>query len=150
MRVLDPVANLDDDVQFLFQWNGTTGTKQRLQAVTLEQLHDEVGTPVFYPEVVDGHDVGMLQLAHGLRFAVEAFEQFGIFSERARRHLDGDSAADPWIDRLIDDTHPTPTDDVEYVVLPDLLRSATGHFDGSAAISLDESKPGTPRVKLST
>ena len=87
----------------------------------------------------------MLQFAHRLRFAVEALEHLGVVPHRPGHHLDRHGAADPRINRPIDDAHPSPTDHVEHVVLADLFAVQSRHLDGSLATSDDESQPSARR-----
>ena len=57
------------------------GSDDVFEAPSSHQLHDEVGTVRVTPEVVDRHDVGMLQAFQHARLALEALQKLiAIFS----------------------------------------------------------------------
>src|SRR5207253_7563266 len=51
------------------------------QRLPFEQLLDDVGRTTVRPEIVHGNDVGMVELACGARFLLEATQPVGILGE---------------------------------------------------------------------
>ncbi len=61
-----------------------------LERSTRHQLHHKSANAVRLLNSIDLGDVGVVERRQNLRFAFEAGEPFGIFSESGRQNLDGD------------------------------------------------------------
>jgi hypothetical protein len=59
---------------------------------------------------MDRNDVGMGQAGSGLRLAGKPFANILLERELRRKHLDCDSALEPFIPGPVDDTHSSSTD----------------------------------------
>src|ERR1700758_3608322 len=114
------MANLDDEIDFFKESQLLVGSNDRIETLSFQILHDEVGISLVISQFKYSDDIGMLQAARGLSFAEESFQQIRIVGIPAGHHLDGDQAVEKWIGGLVDDTHPAATNHIDHVVLADL------------------------------
>ena len=56
---------------------------QMLERRAVEELHDDEGASVFFADVVDGADVGMIQRGRGLGFALKALQRLADLAARS-------------------------------------------------------------------
>ncbi len=77
MRELQRAAGLIHDAQRARQRKGVAVIEQRLQPLSLDQLHGDVVEAVFLARVENHHDVGMRQQASGAGFGLETRQEFG-------------------------------------------------------------------------
>jgi len=82
MGVTQRAANLDKVAQFLSQRNLTILAKDCVEVFPFEILHRNEGNTIFLAHFINCDDVGMLQAARCLRFAVEPLPQ--VFTLRRR------------------------------------------------------------------
>src|ERR1700678_1465256 len=106
----------------------------QLQRFSAQQLHDEVGLPFLFADVVDGADVGVVQGGCGPGLAQEALMrevEAGVWSACGRGaggsfgdqkavgdELESDLAFEPGIERTIDVTHAAGADLIYHSVGP--------------------------------
>src|SRR5207249_3320261 len=76
------------------------------QRLPFEQLLDDVGRTAVRPEIVNGNDIGMVELACGARFLLEASQTVGVLGEGFWQDLDGDLATQPGVPRAVHLAHP--------------------------------------------
>ena len=69
------------------------------QRLPFEQLLDDVGRTTVRPKIVNGNDIGMVELACGARFLLEASQSVGIFGEGFWQDFDGDLATQAGVAR---------------------------------------------------
>src|SRR4029077_220534 len=117
MRICESITDLDHDAQLFFQEQRPIGAEGYIQALAFEKLHDEIGHSLLDPKIIDGHDVGVSKLAHGLRFPIEALQERWIIDDRAGHHLDANQSSDRRIHCLVHDSHTASTDDFEDFLL---------------------------------
>ena len=77
-----------------------------VQAAALEVLQLEVGEAVGLSDVVDLHDVGMLQAGDGLRLGQESGAGLGAGMATAQDHLQDAGAIQADLPGAVDDSHP--------------------------------------------
>ena len=94
--------------------------EQLAQRPALDELHGDVDDAVRRADVVDGHDVGMVQGGGGARLRLEAQATIGIGRDRGGQHLDRHLARQPQIARAIDLAHPPGPEWSEDFVLAEL------------------------------
>jgi hypothetical protein len=94
----------------------------RVQAAAIDQLHGEVGPAVILADVVDGDDVGVVEVARGRRLDVEALQGVGRPRQAAQDHLEGDLAVDAHLPGPVDDAHAAARDLAEQLVIAEALR----------------------------
>lgn len=68
-------------------------------------------------EVVDAHDVRVVQPGHRTRFAHQSFFERGVFPQVRVHDSDGDRPIELAMSRLVDGAHPTGTDQLEVIEL---------------------------------
>ena len=101
------------------------GVEIGLQLLAMHVLHDDIGKVLFLAVVIDGDDVGMIELAGGLGLDQEAAGMLlGLARIKLIRAdgLDGDGALDDGVEALIDDTHRALADRADDLVFAQLLR----------------------------
>ena len=74
---------------------------------------------VFFADVVNGADVGMVQGGSGAGFAAEAFEGLRVAGEVVRKEFEGDMTAEANILRLVDNSHPSAAEFFQDAVMAD-------------------------------
>src|SRR2546429_3710951 len=121
VRVAEAVGHLLGDIDRL---DGGDRALQHPGAEldSLEKLHRHVGEVVFLPEIVDGDDMGMRELARGLGFEEETLVEF-LAPFRVVRKDDGlqrDDAVESRVLGLVDDPHRAAAQLAEDLVAADL------------------------------
>ena len=61
---------------------------QGVEIMSLDVLHDQVMNPAFIVEIVDAHDVAMIEGGRGLRLEMEASQIGRVAHAVLRQHLD--------------------------------------------------------------
>ena len=92
----------------------------RAQRAAFDVFHRDVGVPVRFVEVVDGDDVGMLELRDEARFGDEAFCHRGIAAGE-REPLEGDLPVQGRLVGEIDRRHPAAAQHADDFVAADAL-----------------------------
>ena len=81
-----------------------------LQRLAIEELHRDERLPVFFSNVVDGANIGMIQRRGGLGFAAEATERRRIFGEIVRQEFQSDVATEACVLGFVNHTHAAAAD----------------------------------------
>jgi hypothetical protein len=90
LRVVEPVADLAHDGELLVEGEGRLPRDELPELLALQQLHHDEKTPLVFPHVVDGDDVGVLpEPGAGPGLAEEARPKIGGHLE-ARDDLERD------------------------------------------------------------
>ena len=84
-------------------------------------FHHDVSYAVFYLEVVDGGDVGMVQTGCEPGFPLEGFQVLGVVSDRLVDYLDGDDAVQRGIPGAVDRSLTASGYPLKYLVSADSL-----------------------------
>ncbi len=112
MRIPERVEDLPHDPHDIGDLEALVRLEALLELATLHELHRDVPDAVVLAEVVDGHDVWVIEPARRLRFAAEAGDHGrGIFAGKlfGADGLERDDALDRRIVALVDDAHrPAP------------------------------------------
>ena len=112
--------------------------QQRRQGAAPDQLHrDEQPAVGEAPQLVDGDDPGVLELAADLRLLDEPADHLGVVAVLLPDHLDGEVPAEVEVAPLEDRAHPAPGELADELVARRLARDV-GH--------LGRSGPDQPRV----
>ena len=127
----DQVFGLDvavDDVPLVGELEGVAERRDdgerflRAQPVVDEQaaeirpvdiLHEQEVEIAPLPELMDGHDVRVVQGGQGLGFGFEALGEFRVGRERLREELEGDEAVEGLLAGLEDRPHAAPADELD-------------------------------------
>ena len=120
VRAGQPVEELHDDVDLPLQGQGRVLAQRLEQVHALEQLHRDVGRAVVVvAEVEDGEDVGVDDLGHRARLALEAALLVGVPRDLREHDLQGHVALEQRVARMVDDAHGAPAHAADDLVLPD-------------------------------
>src|SRR5581483_6970640 len=77
-----------------------------LQRHAVEKLHHHEHATVFFADVVDGADVGMVQCGGGACLAAKALQRLAVVSHFVGKKLKGDKPAQARVLSLVDYPHP--------------------------------------------
>jgi hypothetical protein len=102
------------------------------QRGTLEQFHHQKGHAVFFADVVNRADVGVIQGGGGLCLAAEAFESNRIAGNAFGQKFQRDVAAKADVFGLINDAHAAAAELFQDAVVRDCLAN---HQSTCAAVS---------------
>ncbi len=75
------------------------------QTAAVDELEGEEGQAVLLADLVDLHDVGMLQAGHRLGLGLEAGQGVGAGVVGGEHHFEGDHTAQAGVAGLVDDAH---------------------------------------------
>src|SRR5262249_1267147 len=92
----------------------------RLQRLALHKFHGDIEEALILAGIIDRDDVGMRKDTSRLRLLPEAHQQFRITGVQ-RYGLDGNGAADGWIEAAVYHAHGTPTQLFNNLVTSGLL-----------------------------
>src|SRR5438552_7373449 len=98
------------------------------QRLPFEQLLDDVGRTTVRPKIVNGNDIGMVELACGARFLLEASQTVGVLGEGFWQDFDGDLATQAGVPRAVHLTHPARAQRCDDLVRTE-FSSGTEHSD---------------------
>lgn len=90
-------------------------------------LHHEEADPVLVSDVVEGADVGVVELRERRRLPLEALPPLGAFSEVLSQNLDGDRSLEPSVAGLVDLPHSTSSNESEDLVRAQAVTGAERH-----------------------
>jgi len=71
----------------------------------LDELHGDKGGVIFVAQLVNDHDVGVLESTGGARFLIEALQRIGLPAHARRDGLQGNKPANQRVAGLIDGAH---------------------------------------------
>ena len=121
MGVVQAPAHLEHHGQLFLEGQGRTLRDESPQLFALQQLHDDEEAAIVLAHVVDGDDVGMVQLRARLGLAEEAGAQLVGDLDLGRDDLEGDLTIEDGVVGLEDHAHAPAADPVDDPILPDLL-----------------------------
>ncbi len=123
MRELHRRAHLAEELQTRLNAQAP-GVAVSVDALALDVLHDQVGTPVFRAGVVQTRDVGMLESRQDAGFGLEALAH-GRRPERTLHDLERHRAVEATVGAFaeVDGAHTAPTDLAEHPIRAQGARS---------------------------
>ncbi len=90
------------------------------EVLALDVIHREIMLPLVFANLVNGHDVRMLQIGRGLRFGVEPLHQRGRSEFSRENHLQRHRAVKGRLPRLEDDAHAASRDLLQQLVISEV------------------------------
>jgi hypothetical protein len=105
VRLVEGAGNLGPVLKHLRHWQRPLFQPRR-QRLSFQVFHDNKINAVLPADVVQRADVGMIQAGDGFGLALETLPACRIVGEMRRKNLDGNSAVQARIPRLIDFAHP--------------------------------------------
>ncbi len=109
VRLGEPVGHLVGEVEQL-PGRQRPGMEHLAQRPAVDELHRDVDRRVFRPDVVDRHDVGVVEGRGRARLLLESLAPVGVGRELGRQHLDGHLAAEARVSRSVDFSHASRAD----------------------------------------
>ena len=106
-----------------------------LQRHPVEKLHHHEDAAVFFANVVNGADVGMIQRRSRARLAAESLQRSRIARHIVRQKLERDKAPQPRVLGLVDDTHAAAAELFDNAVVRD---RGVNHVDGAGKMMPDD------------
>src|ERR1700758_3018314 len=97
------VGDLNAEIEYFLERHGPA-TDYALQRLAIEILHDDEGAAVFFADVVNGADIGMIEGRGGLGFAAEALEGLAILGHFFGQEFQGYRTVKARVLSFIDDT----------------------------------------------
>ena len=91
------------------------------QAAAIDIFQREKGPAVDFADLVNLHDIGMLQTGRRLGLELEAAQIVVAGMGAAQHHLESHDAVEPSLPGLVDDAHAAPAQDAEDFVVADHL-----------------------------
>src|SRR5437870_4658374 len=88
-----------------------------LQGHAIQKFHGDESVSTFFPDVVDGADVGMVQGGGSLCFAPETTQGLRIAGNLIGQELKGYEAMQPGVLGLVDDAHSAAADLLDNTVM---------------------------------
>ena len=113
-----------------------------VEALALDEFHDEEGLAALLADFMDGANVGMTEPGGGLCFSVETLAGLFVFEQMRRQELESNRAFKLGVLGLVDDTHAALADLGGDAVVGDRLADHAGpvrHEDCTA--KADEPQP---------
>src|SRR5262245_36029828 len=132
MGIPEPFAHLAQHVELPLDGQGLLVLDHLLQVGALDELHGDVGLAPVLAQVVDRHDVAVLEPPCRLGLAQEARAQVGALGEPRDHGLHGDLAVDQGIDGLVHRAHAPTAEDLQDLVLADALHAPAVLVRGSS------------------
>ena len=106
VRGVEGVGDFDGEAEQDVHFEGTSGDAV-LQGQAVEVLHGDEGLSIFFADVVDGADVGMIQSGSSFGFATETLESLTVLGYVFREELEGDETIEAGVFGFVDDSHAT-------------------------------------------
>ena len=124
---VEGIGNVDGDFEKRIEFEGAAGDGV-LEGFAFEAFHGDEGAAVFFADVVDGADVGVIESGGGLGFALEADQGLRIFRDGVGEEFQSDETAEAGVFGFEDDTHATPAEFFEDAVVGDDLTNCDWGF----------------------
>ena len=90
----------------------------RVERLALDELHDEHRLAAVLEDVVEAHDVRVLEPRQRRRLALEPLTELGIVGDPGVEDLDRDDAAETQVAGAPDDAHPAPAELLQWAIAP--------------------------------
>jgi hypothetical protein len=113
-----------------------------LQGHAIQKFHGDESVPAFFPDVVDGADVGMIERGSSLSLSPETAQGLGVAGNLIGQELQGYETVQPSVLGLVDDAHSPAADFLYNAVMrngsPDhrrkMLRLGSGPVNESLGV----------------
>jgi len=115
---VESFSNLHSDVEQTVEFERLSGDEV-LEGGAVEELHGDEGAAVFFADVVDGADIGVVESGGGFGFAAEALEGLAVGGEFFGEKFEGDEAIEAGVLRFVNHTHTATAEAFENAVVGD-------------------------------
>jgi hypothetical protein len=96
------------------------------QALALDEFHAEVMLVLVPADLVEGHDVGMVETGGDLGLGLEALDVGGGSELAGQDHLEGDETVEAHLPRLVDNAHAAAGDLLQQLVVAEITDAGAG------------------------
>jgi len=97
--------------------SGRPCTHPLLQCLALQELHGDEGLTFVFVDFINGADVGMIERRGSAGLALEAAQGVTVFGQLCRQEVEGDETPQLAVLGLIDHTHTSAAELLEYAVM---------------------------------
>ena len=104
VRVLQRLANFWDNAKRL-GWRKFSRLKQLPQRQAVHKFHQQIKISLRFAEIINRHDVRMMQFCQRARFALESFGEFRFALFFRRKNFQRDNPVQSRLARFIDRAH---------------------------------------------
>jgi hypothetical protein len=104
VRELQGLTDLGHDPESLFGLEPPIAD-ERPEVHAIDEFHNEIEVLVRSAEIIDVHNVGMVEFGQSPRLARESFGEGGLLTEGRRKNLQRHEAIELPLPRLVDDAH---------------------------------------------
>jgi len=101
---VERVSDVDADVQQAVEFQRRT-VDQVFERGAFHELHNQECAAIFFADIVDSADIGVIQRGSSFGFAAESLQRCGIPGERIGKKFDGDEAFEAGVLRFVDNAH---------------------------------------------
>jgi hypothetical protein len=120
MGGIEGVGNLDGDIQQTLQFHRPAGDCI-FESLALKTFHGDEGFTIFFADVMDGADVGMVQRRGSFGFAAKAAEGLRIPGEVFGEKFKSDEAVEAGILCFVDYSHSAAAQHLDHTIVRDGL-----------------------------
>ena len=96
----------------------------RGETTRVGELHRKIGQPAVFADLVDGQDIGVIEIGGGFGFRAESLHVRGRGQLAGQDHFHCDDPVERYLPSAIDDAHAAPGNLFEQFVIPKLARRA--------------------------
>ena len=101
---------------------------ERGQVLSLDIFHREVVLTIVLAHLVDGHDVGVMQIGRRLGLRQEALQRGGIGQLARQNHFYRHNAVETHLPGLVDHAHSASSDFLQQLVIAEVAKFGDGGF----------------------
>ena len=113
------------------------------QVASVHELHAEVVVAVVLADLVDRHDIRVIEMGGGLGLQAEPLQIVGRGEPAGADHLERQHAIQAHLPGLVDNTHPTLGDDLDQLVIAEVADARLGRARRRPFSSCPRSGAGT-------
>jgi hypothetical protein len=120
VRSVEGIRNLDSEEEQRVDVHWPVAD-QVLQSLAVKELHSNEGLAIFFANVMNRADVGMIQRRGRLRLALKAGQRLRVSGDFIRQELQRHETMQPSVLSLVHHTHPAPAQFLADAVVRDGL-----------------------------
>ena len=143
MSLGEPVGHLSGNREQLAQ-RKRTGIEQLPQRLSIHQLHDDERGGIALPDLVDGHDIGMVQGGGQTRLRLKALQASRVRRQLGRQDLDRHLALKPRVPGPVDLPIPPAPSGLSISYGPSRVRGEIVMGSAEKSCRRTASYPGAP------
>src|SRR5579863_2393136 len=115
---IESFSDLQGDVEEALEFD-RLASDDVLESGAIEKFHGDEGAAIFFADVVNGADVGVVESRGGFGFAAETLEGLAVGRELVGEKFEGDEAIEAGILRFVNHTHTATAEPFQNAVVRD-------------------------------